>query len=106
MVIIKQLTEKISEEIKDSTCYGKMALEFRDSDPILAEVLHRLSIEEMNHMSMLHNEVARIIQKYQQEHGDPPAAMLAVYEWKHKEAIEAAGEAKALQNLYDQKLNP
>ena len=51
-------------------------------------------------MNLLHNEVAAIIKKYRETKGEPPADMLAVYEYLHKEQIEKAVEVKTLQNMY------
>ena len=51
-------------------------------------------------MEMLHIEVTEIIKKYREEHGDPPAAMLAVYEYLHKKDIEKSAKVKLYQNHY------
>ena len=98
--IIEKLSEKISEEIHDAKCYAKMALETREDYPDLAQTLFDLSNEEMGHMSRLHTAVAGIIEKYRKEKGEPPAAMLAVYDYMHKQQIGKAAEAKAMQELF------
>lgn len=100
MKIIQKLNDKISEEIQDAKCYATMALEYKDERRGLADTLYMISTEEMKHMSLLHNEVVKIIEEYRKKNGEPPAEMLAVYEYLHKKHIEAAGEAKALQALY------
>ena len=51
-------------------------------------------------MNLLHNEVTVIIKKWRETHGDPPADMLAVYEYLHNEQIEKALEVKTLQAMY------
>ena len=100
MKIIEKLSEKISEEIHDAKSYAKMALENREEYPDLAQTLYDLSMEEMGHMSRLHTAVAGIIEQYRKKKGEPPAAMLAVYDYLHKQQIEKAAEAKAMQSLY------
>jgi hypothetical protein len=49
---------------------------------------------------MLHGEVVRIIEQYRREHGEPPAAMMAVYDYVHKKHIERMADAKRYQEMY------
>lgn len=100
MKIIKILSKKIDEEISDAKDYAKMANQYKEEYPELARTLYNISLQEMDHMSLLHNEVADIIKKYRDEHGEPPADMLAVYNYLHEEQIEKAAEAKSLQAMY------
>ena len=100
MKIIEILSEKISEEIHDAKSYAMMALEHRDDYPALARTLYDLSTEEMGHMSRLHASVAEIIEQYRKTNGEPPASMLAVYDYLHKKQIEQAAEVKRLQEMF------
>ena len=59
-----------------------------------------LSEEEMSHMKRLHDGLAKLIEAYRQEKGDPPAPMLAVYDYLHRKQIDKAAEVKALQGMY------
>ena len=100
MEIIQKLNDKISEEIQDAKCYATMALELKDERKSLADVLYQLSNEEMKHMSMLHNEVVKIIDEFRRTKGEPPVLMMAVYEHEHRKQIQAAKEVKLLQSMY------
>ena len=102
MKIIETLSEKISEEIHDAESYAQLAIETREAYPDLSRTLYELSVEEMGHMSRLHTAVAAIIEQYRKEKGEPPAAMMAVYEYLHKQQIGKAAEAKAMQSLYNE----
>ena len=90
MKIIKKLAEMIEEELEDAEKYAKCSLKHRDDDPELSHVFHELATEEMRHADMLHGEVVKLIEKHKHEHGDPPAAMLAVWEYVHERNIEKA----------------
>ena len=100
MKVIKILSEKIEEEIKDSKSYAEMSLKYKDEYPELSRTLYNLSLQEMDHMNLLHNEVTTLIRKYRETNGEPPVDMMAVYEYLHKRQIEKTLEVKTLQNMY------
>ena len=64
-----------------------MAIEYKDEYPELARTLYTISTQEMEHMNLLHNEVTSIIKKWRDVNGEPPADMLAVYDYLHKETM-------------------
>ncbi len=100
MKIIKKLVKMIDEELGDARKYAECALQEKESNPTLANLFYTLSLEEMKHMNMLHAEVVKVIDGYRREKGEPPPAMLAVWEYKHEEHIEAAEEVLVLQGMF------
>ena len=100
MKLIEKLSDKISEEICDGKHYVKMALEYRDEYPELGRLLYNLSLEEMDHMNRLHGAVVDIIESYRKANGEPPANMLAVYDYLNEQQIEKAAKVKHLQTMY------
>jgi rubrerythrin len=84
MRIIQILSERIEEELSDAKEYAELACQYKEEYPQLAKTLYDLSNEEMRHMDMLHLEVTALIKKHREEHGEPPPAMMAVYEYLHK----------------------
>ena len=51
-------------------------------------------------MEMLHTQVARIIEAYRKDKGDPPEGMMAIYNYVHEEQIDAVKEVKVLLAMY------
>ena len=100
MKLIKKLSKRIEDEICDSKHYAKWAIELKESYRGLADTLYSLSLDEMKHSNMLHEEVVELIQDYRKEHGEPPEAMQAVYDYLHEQQIEKAEEAKRYQQMY------
>lgn len=100
MKIIEELSDYMNEELDDAEKYVKKALDVKDKWKDMANMFFTLSSEELNHMNRLHNEATKLIDEYRKRDGDPPATMLAIYEYIHKKLIDKAGKVKALQALY------
>lgn len=100
MKLISELEDRIEEEINDVKFYAKLAAKVKPDHPNLAHVLYTISTQEEAHQAALHGEVVKIIEDYRRTHGDPPAAMMAVYEHVHNKHIERLAEARRYQEIY------
>lgn len=100
MKIIKCLSEYIHEELDDAKKYAEKALQIKQEYPEAADLMYQLSQEEMTHMNRLHVEAEKIIAEYRKTEGEPPAPMMAVYDYLHEQAIAKAKEVKIMQNMY------
>ena len=100
MKLIRDLEEYIDEEIHDIKKYAKMAAELKAEHPTLAQVLFNISTQEDGHQAAIHNEVVKIIEEHRRNHGEPPAAMMAVYDYLHKKSIDKLAEARMYQEVY------
>lgn len=96
MKIIQNLSDMIDEEIVDAHKYARCYQEYRDMEPELARTFSTLANEELNHAGMIHTQVVRIIRKYREENGDPPAHMLAIWEYLHNRSIEKTNEVRMM----------
>lgn len=100
MDIIKMLQPWVEDEIEDAKKYAMAAMQIKEHHPDIADALVEISTEEMGHMSRLHAALTKLIEAYRNEKGEPPASMLAVYDYLHKKQIAKAAEVKNLQAMY------
>ena len=103
MKLIKELEELIEDEIHDVKKYAKMAAELKEKYPTLAQTLYSISTQEDAHQAAIHSEVVKIIDEFKKNGGEPPAAMMAVYEFLHNRHIENLAEARRYQDIYKNK---
>ena len=100
MKIIEKIVDRIDEEIHDSKEYAMLATEVKESHPALSHVLFTISTQEDAHQAMLHEQVVKLIEQYRREHGDPPPAMMAVYDHHHRKSMAKLAEARRYQDIY------
>lgn len=100
MKLIKELEELIEDEISDVKKYAQMAAELKAEHPGLAQVLYTISTQEEAHQAAIHTEVVKLIEEHRRSHGEPPATMMAVYDYIHKRHIEKMAEARRFQEIY------
>ena len=100
MKLIRDLEELIEDEIHDVKKYAKMAAEVKAEHPSLAQILYTISTQEDAHHAAIHSEVVKIIENHRKNHGEPPANMMAIYEYVHKRHIDKLAEARRYQEIY------
>ena len=100
MKIIKVISEKIKEELNDAEAYINLAPEWKKDQPEAADLFAELSAEEMGHVNKLHTQVTELISRYRETNGEPPAGMMAVYDYLHEEQIGHAMRIKVKQTMY------
>lgn len=100
MKIIEKLSHMIEDELEGAEEYIECALKYKEEHPSLAKTFYDISTMEMQHVNMLHNEVTRVIDDHRRKHGEPPAPMLAVYNYLHEKHIKKAHEIKMWQEEF------
>lgn len=97
---IRQLVEKIYEEIEDAQSYTELALEYKNEDRVLGEAYIQLAKDEMAHMNKLHDQVSREITEWKNNNPEAPQGMLGLYEYEHGKMIECAAKVQLMINTY------
>lgn len=100
MKIIEKLSDMIEEEIEGAEEYAKCAVKYKEENPTMASVFYNMSLDELKHVNMLHDEVVKLINKYRSENGEPPEGMSAIYNYLHDKHIDHVTRVKSLQNQY------
>lgn len=100
MTLIKKIADMIEEELEGAEHYAKCAVKYKDEHPTLAKTFYDISTDEMRHVGLLHGEVVAIIEEHRRTHGEPPASMLAIWDYLHEKHIEKSNEVRMLQSQY------
>ena len=100
MMIIKELSDRINDELHEANKYINAAYEHMDDQPQVADAYFKLSQEEMSHVNYLHEQVTRIINEYKATHDSIPAGMMEFYNMLHEQQIKKANKIKAKQEQY------
>ena len=100
MEIIKELSCLIDEEIDGACNYAKLALKFKEEKPQLAQTFYSLTVDEMKHIDILHDEVGRVISDYRSAGHEVPVEMQAVYDYVHDKEIERVHHIKMYLEQY------
>lgn len=99
MKIIAKVVDLISEELSDAKRYIKLAEQEKENKS-LSECFATLAEAEMGHVKALHAEAASLIEDYRAKNGEPPADMLAIYNYEHKKQIARAAKIKQMITEY------
>lgn len=71
----------------------------KEEDKQLADTYYQLSLEEMRHVTMLHEQAERIITEYKQTH-TAPEGMQMLYDYLHERQIKWAAKIKTKQEEF------
>lgn len=100
MKIIMELVAQIDDELHGAKKYIKLAMHEKEEHTGLADTFADLAEQEMGHATRLHDEITKLIEEVRQRDGEPPAGMLAVYDYEHKKQIARASKVKQMISEY------
>lgn len=98
--LIKHISEMIDEQLECAEDHTKHAVKYKDEHMGISKVLNDIATDEMRHVNMLHEEVVKAIETHRKTAGEPPASMLAVYDYLHNKQIEKANRVKNYLSQY------
>ena len=101
MTIISKLIDMMEDELEGAEHYAMCALKYKADHPKLAQRLNELAGVELQHLKILHGEAERLIEEYRSKQGEPPADMLAVYNYEHEKMIKEAAKVKSYISEFD-----
>lgn len=100
MKIIKCLSEQIEETLDSAEDNIKEAISYKDEYPVASKAFYNQSVLLMDSIKGQHDAVVSLIETYKKEKGEPPAPMMAIYNYMHERHINKAAAIKALQDMY------
>ena len=100
MQIIKDLSESIECALDMAADDMKKAILSKDEYPVASRAFYNESTVLMDSIKLKHDAVVALIEGYKKEKGEPPAPMMAIYNYTHEKHINKAAAVKALQDLY------
>lgn len=101
MEVIKNVVEQIDEELHDAEKYVKCAIRNKEKYPTLANTYYKLSLEEMGHVTILHDQVVLLINDIKKTK-EIPAGMQELYDYLHERQVKWAAKIKAKQDSFKQ----
>ncbi len=100
MKVIKCLCENIETTLDAAEDNIKKAVMYKEEFPVAAKAFYNQSILLMDSIKGQHDAAVALIETYKKEHGEPPAPMMAIYNYLHERNITKAAAVKNLQDMY------
>lgn len=100
MLLIKEIIEKMDDTLEEAEFYAVHAKHHKEMHPNLADTYYKLGQEHLAHYMSLHTAVVAIINEHRRTKGEPPANMLAIWDFTHKKLIEEYEEIKKMLDSY------
>lgn len=100
MQVIKCLSEDIEKTLDAAEEAIKMAIMYKEEYPIAAKSFYAKSVALMESLKPQHEAVVGLIDNYKKDKGEPPAPMMAIYNYMHERHINKAAAIKNLQDMY------
>ena len=100
MRLIARLAEQITDEVEGALSYAKDALTYRQTHPALANIYHKLSQQEFEHMQQLHQQVQQLVVEAENSGVDYPQSMRDKWEKQHRKISSKMADANVFIGMW------
>ena len=100
MKVIECIFNDIEATMDMAEDNAKKAIMYKNEYSLAAKSFYTKSVTLMDSIKGQHDAVVALIEAYKKESGDPPAPMLAIYNYMHTRHINKAAAIKNLQDMY------
>lgn len=100
MKIIECISNDIETTMDLAEDNIKKAIMYKLDYPIASKSYYNKSVVLMDSIKPQHDSVVALIESYRKEKGEPPAPMMAIYNYMHERHINKAAAIKTLQEMY------
>ena len=100
MKILTDLIEKAHDTMEEVEWYGEKALHNKAEHKSLADTYNKVAEMHIEIYNMLHREMVNLIDEKKRSGIVPPAEMVAIWDYEHKNLIKEFAEAKTLVEEY------
>ena len=97
---LKLLFSLCDDELADSMKYGEKAMKYKDTDTAMAELCYSLSLDEMKHKNMLHNQLIKEMHDCIEEHPEEDVPIHAVYDVLNERQVEWENSIRHYQSAF------
>lgn len=97
---LKLLFSLIDDELADAMKYAEKAMHCKDTDQAMAELFYSLSLEELKHKSMLHNQLVKEMQSCIEEDQDKEITINAIYDVLNERQVEWENSIRMYHSTY------
>lgn len=100
MKILKDLIKKADDTLDEIEWYSEKALMYREDNKAVADIYNKIADMHVTIYDMLHKQMVDLIEQKKRDGHQPPAEMLAIWDYEHEKLIREFKEAKVLVEEY------
>ena len=100
MKILKGLIQKADDTLEEIEWYAEKAHHLKSEHKALADTYIKIAEMHVTIYNMLHERMVSLINEEKTKGVQPPAAMLAIWEYEHEKLVKEFAEAKFLIEEY------